>query len=548
MFLANWSNGANILFTIITLLIISGLGVALFFSFKKEKKNYRNEVAGLVEGVLKRNEIISSVNSYISKSPNSLVFSLILIDYDKLIEIQNAFGDNNCKKVLTESIKNVRKVLPNRALIGRLSEERFIVLVKEDYDKNETLRCANKICEAASLGVKVYSDTLVNPTVSIGVTFYPHHGRNMKQLLKSLDLAVFNCKNQGGNGVVIYSDEFDKNDNENLQLYYEIKQAIKERQFCLYYQPIINLNENKIYGFEALLRWKHPSLGILYPASFINILEQSGDINAVGIWGIEALIREYIELKKEFIHKDLQLSFNLSPKQLISDTLGVTFQNIAKKYKISVSSITIEIVEFAMFEKHEIVYKNISDLKDLGFKVAVDGVGLDQNTLIKLSQSPIDIIKLDKSFFDYEDSFVQDKYIELLVDIAKKSNKQIICEGIENYELLKKISKFGIEYAQGYYFSKPIPQEDVVNYISNEGSLEMLINPTKNTEVAFDLEENIVSLESEEISEGEEEILESQNTEEVIEESLDSQSIEEVLEETVEKQEDKEGNLDKEEK
>ncbi len=477
MFLANWNSGAYVLFSVIALLIIAGLGVLLYIKVKKEKHNYHNEVAGLVEGVLKRNEIISSINSYISKLPSDMFFSLILIDYDKMTEIQNAFGEGNGKKVLNESIKNIRSVLPNRTLIGRISDDRFLILVKEDYDKNEVLKCANKICEAASVDIKIYSDTIINPTISVGVAFYPNHGHNLKQLMKSLDLAVFNCKNSGGNNVTIYSDECDKNDTENLQLYYEIKQAIKEHQFCLYYQPIINISENNIYGFEALLRWKHPTLGILYPGSFINILEQSGDINGVGIWGIEALIREYIELKKQFIHKNLQLSFNLSPKQLVSENLGVTFQNVAKKYKIPVNAITIEIAEFAMFERHEIVYKNINDLKELGFKVAVDGVGLDQKTLVKLGNSPIDIIKLDKTFFDYEESFIQDKYIELLVDLAKSSNKFIICEGIENYELVEKIKKFGIEYAQGFYFSKPLPQEDVVNYINNEGSLKSLISP-----------------------------------------------------------------------
>ena len=175
------------------------------------------------------------------------------------------------------------------------------------------------------------------------------------------------------------------------------------------------MNDNTIYGLEALLRWKHPSLGILSPASFINILEQSGDINIVGIWGIEALIKEYIELKKQFIYRDFQLSFNLSPKQLVSDTLGITFQRVAKKYKIPVNSITIEIVEFAMFEKHEIVNKNIQNLKELGFKVAVDGLGIDQNTLGRLGNSPIDIIKVDKTFLDSEGSYVQSKYIELLI-------------------------------------------------------------------------------------------------------------------------------------
>lgn len=165
MFLANWNSGAYVLFSVIALLIIAGLGVLLYIKVKKEKHNYHNEVAGLVEGVLKRNEIISSINSYISKLPSDMFFSLILIDYDKMTEIQNAFGEGNGKKVLNESIKNIRSVLPNRTLIGRISDDRFLILVKEDYDKNEVLKCANKICEAASVDIKIYSDTIINPTI-----------------------------------------------------------------------------------------------------------------------------------------------------------------------------------------------------------------------------------------------------------------------------------------------------------------------------------------------------------------------------------------------
>lgn len=480
----------DIMLSILAVLVIAGLTVLLFFSVKKEKKNYKNEVAEIMEGVLKKNEIISSINGYIKNSPSTLIFSLIMFDYDKFMELQNAFGANNSKKILEESIKNIRRILPPRVQIGRIGEDRFLVLVKEDYDKNETLRFANKIKDTASKGIKIYADTIINPTVSVGVAFYPTHGKSYKQLMTSLDLAVFNAKQNGGNCVELYSDEFDKEDIDNLQFYYEVKEAIKEQQFVLYYQPIINLEDNTIYGLETLLRWNHPSLGILPPSSFINMLEQSGDINAVGVWGIETLIKEYIELRKIFIHKDLQLSINLSPKQLMSDTLGITFQIIAKKYKIPVDHITIEIIEFAMFEKHEIVYQNINNLKEIGFKIAVDGFGIDQNTLAKLGEAPIDIIKLDRNLLSDEDSYIQSKYIELLIDFAKKTNKVIICEGIEELDNVEKVKSFGVNYAQGYYFSKPLPQDQICEFIANEDNLETLIYHREELEVKEENNEN----------------------------------------------------------
>ena len=545
MVLANWGNGAYVFFSILSIVIIGLLTVFLYYSFKREQKNYKNEIAELMEGVLKRSEIISSINNYIGKSPSTLIFSVILIELDKFDDLINAFGADKGQKILEETIKKVRKILPNRVSIGRIGEERFIILVKEDYDKNETLRLANKIKETISDGVLVYSDTTVNPTASIGVAFYPNHGRNFKQLVNSLDLAVYNSKSEGGNMVSLYSEKIDKKDMDELQFYYEIKEAIKEQQFVLHYQPIVDLEEKKVYGLEALLRWKHPSLGILTPGSFINFLEQSGDINTVGTWGIEALIKYYIELKKQFIYKDFILSFNLSPKQLISDTLGVNFQRISRKYKIPSNSIVIEIAEFAMFEKDEIFYTNIKNLKDLGFKIAVDGFGIDQSTLTKLSDSPIDIIKLDRSFLEDDESYIQNKYIELLVEYAKNTNKIIICEGLEDLKGVEKAQKYGIKYAQGYLFSKPISQEETTKFIANELSIieekftvkeeeEVVVQDEFKIDVDLDAQYELLKAEMlaegidlEAKGEALEEIIASQNEEAVSEEENNEEKTEE---------------------
>ena len=143
MVLANWNNGANIVFTIISVIIIAFLAYLLFKSFQKEQRNYRNEQAELMDGVAKRSEIVSYINNYITRSPSTLVFSMILIEFDNLLELQNAFGDNNVRRILDDAVKNIRRVLPFRTQIGRISEEKFVVLIKEDYDKNEVLNKIN---------------------------------------------------------------------------------------------------------------------------------------------------------------------------------------------------------------------------------------------------------------------------------------------------------------------------------------------------------------------------------------------------------------------
>ncbi|MDD3171957.1 MAG: diguanylate cyclase, partial [Bacilli bacterium] len=295
MFLAvNWSNGAYVFFAIIAIIVVIGLTILLFYRFRRDYRNYRDEMTSLIDGALSKNEITFSINSYINKIPKDRSFALMLLNFDKFTEIINAFGEKETQKILERCIANIDKALPQKVQIGRYGKDEFLILVRGDFDRNDTMRLADRIKEAASLPIKVMANTEANQHVSIGVAYYPYHGRNLKQLLTSLNLAVYIAKRDGGDAVVLYSDEMNEKESENIQYYSEIKSAIENKQFMLYYQPIINVNTKEVYGCEALLRWQHPEHGVLTPAKFIHIIEQSGDINWVGNWGIECLIKEYL--------------------------------------------------------------------------------------------------------------------------------------------------------------------------------------------------------------------------------------------------------------
>ena len=223
---------------------------------------------------------------------------------------------------------------------------------------------------------------------------------------------------------------------EFLDYYYQIKNAIAKKEFLLYYHPIIDIKSKEVYGVEALLRWNHPEHGLLSPFKFINIMEQSGDIYWVGLWGLESLIKNYYEFKQAYPKSNIKFTFNISPKQLMNEALAVDFQRVLKKYKMNAENIVLEIVEFALFDKHNVVLQNITQLKALGFQFAVDGFGLDYATLAKLESMPLDTIKLSKEFLNEEHSYVKSRFVNLLVEFAEKNQKTIISEGIENEEML----------------------------------------------------------------------------------------------------------------
>lgn len=481
----NWSDGALIFVTILAIIATIALAIFVFYRFRKDYRNYREEMTLLIDGALSKNEIVFSITSYISKIPKDMSFLVMLLSFDKFEEVVNIFGEKEAQKILERFVSNIDKALPQKVQIGRYSKDEFLVAVRSDYNRVETMRLAERIKEAASLPIKVMGGTETNHHVSIGIAYYPYHGRNFKQLLNSLNLAVYIAKREGGDSIILYSDEMNVQESENVRFYSEIKEAIANKQFMLYYQPIVDIVTQQVYGAEALLRWQHPEYGVLSPNKFIHIIEQSGDINWVGNWGIECLIREYLQLKKMFPGKHFQLSMNLSPKQLANESLIMNFQNLIKKYRVLARNLTLEIIEFAIFEKHDVVRDNLNKLKELGFQIAVDGFAMDHAILEKIGSLPIDIIKLDRDFLqeDEELSFLKTRYAEMLIEFAEKNNKKIICEGIENIEMLKKAGKYNINLLQGYYLSKPISEEEFHQYLYNENNIDQLIHPNDKIDV-----------------------------------------------------------------
>ena len=287
--------------------------------------------------------------------------------------------------------------------------------------------------------------------------------------MESLDIAIYTCKREGGNQCRVYAPESATEESTNLEYYKEIKQGIKNKEFTLYYQPQVDCVNKKLFGFEGLLRWNHPKHGVLSPFKFITILEQSGDIKWVGEWGLESLIRTLQEVQKAFPGENQVFSMNLSPKQLLSPSLAIEFQKIVRKYKINPASISLEIEEFAIFDKHDVIKKNLKDLKAVGFKISVDGFGLDFNGIKKLEELQIDIVKLDKQYMDPDtDMELKQRFISLLIEFAAKNNITIVAEGIEDLEDLSYARKLGINVIQGYNFSKPMAAEEVIKYVRNQ--------------------------------------------------------------------------------
>ena len=478
MFLSEreWGSGLYVILAIFAVCITLGLIYLIFRSIKKEEKRFKDEQVNLIEGLIQKGELASDVSAYISRSAVA-EFSLMYIDIDKFTNVYDAFGKDESDKIIQKIVYAIIDNLPPRIEMARLKDDKFILFAKGEYSPSDIEDLANKLLKVISTPINIFGDNDITLTASIGVSYYPLHGNSYNSLLKDAEIAVYLCKKQGGNSYCVYSLE-NTSESENLQYYKQIKNGIKNKEFTLYYQPVINCANKTIYGAEALLRWNHPEHGVLTPYNFINIMEQSGDINWVGLWGLEETFKMMEKLSMQFPNLDLRLSLNLSPKQLISPTLIADFQKIIKKTKIPTSKIVLEVEEFALFEKQSTLKQNIADLSKLGFLIGIDGFGLDYSTLSKLESMPVDVIKIDSDFLTDEDNaFILGKYADMLIDYSNKENKVLITERIENKEMIERALQMKVGIMQGYGLSEPLTATDFEEYVKNEAWLNVLGKP-----------------------------------------------------------------------
>ncbi len=456
---------------IVALIIVLTIGVIylLIRGIKKdmyERTSGNDDYFSSVKGLKSRSQLIDELNSYIDTHANPEL-TLIYADLDNFKGINDAFGQRQGDVVLTTIAKNLVNILPRYASIANFAGDDFIIFMRGDFTNERVESFINEIQKAISKPIKIFDDE-VSLSASIGIVQAPYNGRHTNILLSNLEVAMYVSKREGKNRYTFFDAELSDKEADNASYYKQVKRAIARNEFTLYYQPIVDLNNGEIVGMESLIRWNHPDMGVIQPAKFLNILEQTGDINWVGIWGFETIIKFSIEWKKTFPESKAIFSFNLSPKQLMSTTIIDDFRRILKKYKEEASNFCLEIIEFALFERFGQIKDNLFNLKNMGFKIAIDDFGLDYSTLNRLEQLSVDVIKLNRRFaVNTKESYLSEKITEMLAEYADKQNKMVIVEGIEDFDTVSYFSNLGIKLGQGYYFSEPKPSRNIIEDYKN---------------------------------------------------------------------------------
>jgi len=395
-------------------------------------------------------------------------FALMIIRVNGLKHINNSLGiitgDLMLKAMGTLIGKAVSSSTDHETLVGRLSGGDFIVLITLpviscDDEKDEAVikTCCRAIIEETDRHVEINGYKLY-PSANIGASIYPTHGETAEELLRKADLAKNDAKTTGPGTFSIYKSFMDGDAEEILFLNSNLPTAISFNQFEMYYQAMTDVETGKITAAEALIRWEHPERGLLFPDSFMPFAEK----NAYGVQ-IDKLVlnmacRQIVAWQKKGI--DLVISVNISPRHFVNGLIYDTVKKVLDGYEIKPSRLRIELLENILLDDFNSAVKVINDLRSLGVSIAMDDFGSGYSSLEYVSNLPLDLLKIDKTFMMNMHKNPNNKTImETILTLAKGMGVKTIAEGVESKEDFDFLRSIGCEYAQGYFMNKPMNVE-----------------------------------------------------------------------------------------
>lgn len=407
--------------------------------------------------ILEVYNIKDKINKDILNTKEGDLRILFSIDIDDFRPIAEEYEQKQLDKMIKEIEKRLDKLSEESHISGHIEKDKFVYYYIGEVTNELIVQVAQDLLMTIHEPLKVDD---VQVTASIGVCVFPYDGIDADGLLKNAELAVYVAKKEGKAKYNLYSADMIEKERFNISYYQEIKDAIENDQFLLYYQPMVDVRTGKIIGLESLLRWNHPEMGVLPPSKFLNVMDLTGDITWFGMWGFERVVQKYSEWLREFRIRQLFISINLSPKQLFIEDLASKFYDVTTKYSMKPDNFTLEILDYYTIDRNEIAMRNLHEFKKYGFRVAIDDHGDDFELINDMPNIVANIIKIprhDTLMIMDEDPISEQ--IKKLIDVAFQNHKVVITEGIENTNMIMKLSEWNIRFMQGYHFSEPVEVE-----------------------------------------------------------------------------------------
>lgn len=391
---------------------------------------------------------------------------IMLLDIDHFKDINDTLGHHYGDRLLKLVSERIVLTAKEADFVARIGGDEFVVVFSNLHGSENIKQMANSLLFSLASTIFIEEEK-VYISASIGIACAPEDGQSPEQLLKAADQAMYKAKNSGRNGFEFFSQDMREDANARMQLLKELRSAIELEQFELYYQPIVSLDSLHIHKAEGLIRWQHPDKGLISPAEFIPLAEETRQINALGQFVFAEALQTLNDIKKHSQDK-FQISINVSPVQLATVDSGIDeWSKMLASANIPASAIVAEITEGLMVNPEELTQSRLKALVKSGMQLALDDFGTGYSSLAYLQEMDTDYLKIDKRFVDNIQKGSQELALcEAIIMMAHQLGLKVIAEGIETKLQMDLLLEAGCDYGQGYLFSKPLHKSAFMQLIT----------------------------------------------------------------------------------
>jgi len=396
-------------------------------------------------------------------SRENIMMAVMFLDLDHFKDVNDSLGHAIGDQLLKYTSQRLQEHIREDDTLARLGGDEFVIILNRIKKTENVIDVVEKIVSSFEKPFEL-SGFQVSTTVSIGVCLYPNDGMDVDSLMKAADAAMYKAKDAGRNTFEFYESHLNQLANRRHQLANELRNAIKNDELHLVFQPQLNLPNNKIIGAEALLRWQHPILGNISPAEFIPVAENSGMIKEIGDWVLDQACMMLAKCLQEQII--IRIAINLSALQFKQADLASSIGDTLKAYRIPPHLLEVEITESMVMRDVNKAVAILEEIKSMNIRIAIDDFGTGYSSLSYLRRFPLDALKIDQSFVDELVVDKDDTAITLaIISMAKSLRLEVIAEGVETKQQFDFLAKNHCDDVQGYFFSKPLKEERFIAFL-----------------------------------------------------------------------------------
>ncbi len=392
--------------------------------------------------------------------------ALLFVDIDQFKAINDSFGHSFGDILLRDVAKRLRACGQEQDTLARVGGDEFVVLLSSAKGAADAATAAYRIMEALNENFVIQGQSL-NVSCSVGVSMFPEHGTDSEALIRNADAAMYCAKSHGRNKVWFFNNEMNAEAQERLAMDKNLRLALDREEFFLVYQPQVEIETGRITGFEALIRWQHPELGLVRPDRFIPIAENNGLIVPIGEWVLRAACAQARKWQEDGLVA-VPVAVNVSAVQFRQEGFTALIRSVLAETRLSAKYLELELTESLLLSNVEMVSETLRDLKEMGLQLAIDDFGTGYSSLSYLKRLPFDKLKIDRSFIrdiavDPDDAAIT----TAIISMAKNLHLRVIAEGVETEDQMSFLQGHMCDEIQGYYFGKPVLADETASMLSD---------------------------------------------------------------------------------